>query len=65
MKTLGSIRSESVNCRVGSLEISENAIRTIFFVNCRVGSLEINQPEVRNNRRVNCRVGSLEIHYLR
>ena len=61
MKTLGSIRSESVNCRVGSLEISENAIRTIFFVNCRVGSLEtlptISEPQ--NN--VNCRVGSLEI----
>ena len=32
---------DSVNCRIGSLEMRDSIADHVLFVNCRIGSLEI------------------------
>ena len=49
-----------VNCRIGSLEMSEENRALKEKVNCRIGSLEMYIKAVANGFDVNCRIGSLE-----
>ena len=54
--------TDSVNCRVGSLENIKRPVILVVVVNCRVGSLETLSELISGHRKVNCRVGSLEIN---
>ena len=50
-----------VHCRIGSLEITIQALDAAGVVHCRIGSLE-NDVEVEVAEVVvHCRIGSLEI----
>ena len=37
---------QSVNCRIGSLEMRHTACEDIVYVNCRIGSLETGFPVI-------------------
>ena len=52
---------DTVNCRIGSLEIENVADGTFIAVNCRIGSLETFPHCLSTVNSVNCRIGSLEI----
>ena len=54
------MKTSSVNCRIGSLEISHYSFNGLKDVNCRIGSLEIESLCCVESRFVNCRIGSLE-----
>ena len=53
-------RSRIVNCRIGSLEISNGELNKGTVVNCRIGSLENALLHPHAGTHVNCRIGSLE-----
>ena len=57
-KALGRFRH--VNCRIGSLEMVDDAGLVDDDVNCRIGSLENLCACTRKTVIVNCRIGSLE-----
>ena len=65
MEQLNPMKKETVNCRIGSLEIPPINLQSYLLVNCRIGSLENNTRYPDLEERVNCRIGSLEkYHYL-
>ena len=57
---MGRKSGDSVNCRIGSLEIEEPDPERHDVVNCRIGSLEIGIHIQCPTNNVNCRIGSLE-----
>ena len=53
------------HCRIGSLEIPEDAQNLRKRDHCRIGSLEINFPCYEQYKLDHCRIGSLETRWSR
>ena len=54
-------KSNTVDCRIGSLESTRTVITIFSPVDCRIGSLEIYLFNACNGSSVDCRIGSLEM----
>ena len=61
MEQLNPMKKETVNCRIGSLEMVFLYLPILSEVNCRIGSLERWRAYRSARHLVNCRIGSLEI----
>ena len=51
---------QTINCRIGSLEIYGLDDTAKKKINCRIGSLEILGVQNDGFHAINCRIGSLE-----